>query len=339
MKGIDISTWNKQLNYDEVARNIDFVIIRVGYGVSYLPNEQRDELFDSHYNGLKGKTLLGAYYYAYGKSYADGVKEAENCLAYMGDKKFELPIYYDMEEKKNTKEAGQGFVDRIRQAGLKCGIYASTSFYKNKELADINCDSVWIAQYGSNSGNVPTDEPSVRYDIWQYTSKGYVTGVEGRVDVNIAKDEIGENITAPAKQEEPAPVQEKKKGDVKDVQKWLNNRYDSGLAVDGIYGPKTKEALVKALQTELNRMYGSNLNVDGIFGPKTKKAIVAYRRGSAGNIVRVIQGLLICNGYNIALDGDFGPDTEAAAEDYQRTHPRLVVDKIVGKNTFERLCQ
>ena len=168
--GIDISTYQKNINYDEACKHIEFAILRVGYGVSYLPDSQRDKEFDNHYNGFKGKLPLGAYYYAYGTSYDTGRKEAENCLSYMGDKQFEMPIYYDMEENRNTKEAGQGFVDRIREAGLKAGIYASSSFYRSKDLGSINCDSVWIAQYGSNNGNIPTSKPTIPFDLWQYTN-------------------------------------------------------------------------------------------------------------------------------------------------------------------------
>ena len=188
--GIDISDYQSGVNYDELAHNINFAIIRVGYGVSYLPDQQRDSELDNHYNGLKGKIPLGAYYYAYGTDYESGRKEAENCLAYMGDKQFELPIYYDLEENRNTKEAAQGFVDRIREAGLKAGIYCSISFYYDKGLADVNNDSKWIAMYDQNDGSIPPEPPSTDYDIWQYTSNGYVGGIDGRVDMNIAHDEV-----------------------------------------------------------------------------------------------------------------------------------------------------
>ena len=52
---------------------------------------------------------------------------------------------------------------------------------------------------------------------------------------------------------------------IKQVQKWLNDNYHTGIAVDGFYGSQTKKALVKALQTELNKQFNRNLKVDGIF--------------------------------------------------------------------------
>lgn len=266
--GIDISTYQKNINYDEAKKHIAFCIIRAGYGVQYLPNSQRDGQFDNHYNGFKGKVPLGVYYYAYGTSYDTGRKEAENCLKYMGDKKFELPIYYDMEENRNTKEAGQGFVDRIREAGLKAGIYASSSFYKSKDLGSINCDSVWIAQYGSNNGNIPSSKPSIHYDIWQYTSKGYVEGIGNNIDMDITEKDVPTNQNNNNSSEKPSGNDK-----IKQVQKWLNDNYHTGIAVDGFYGLQTKKALVKALQTEFNKQFGSNLAVDGVFRKRNKKCL------------------------------------------------------------------
>ena len=53
--GVDISDYQPDCNYDEIARNVNFAILRVGYGVSYMPDQQRDGELDNHYNGLKGK--------------------------------------------------------------------------------------------------------------------------------------------------------------------------------------------------------------------------------------------------------------------------------------------
>ena len=334
--GIDISTYQKNINYDEACKHIDFCIIRVGYGVSYLPDSQRDKEFDNHYNGFKGKLPLGAYYYAYGTDYDTGRKEAENCLSYMGDKQFEMPIYYDMEENRNTKEAGQGFVDRIREAGLKAGIYASSSFYQNKRLEDIDCDSVWIAQYGSNNGNIPSSKPSIRYDIWQYTSKGYVEGIGSNIDMDIQENDVPSPTPSPS----PEPTPKQSGNDkIKKVQDWLNNNYGTGIAVDGFYGSQTKKALVKALQTEFNRQFGTRLAVDGIFGEQSKNACRNIKQGAKGNITRIIQSMLYCKGYNTnGIEGIFGQATDGAVRRFQ-ANSGLNADGVVGKLTFAKLFE
>lgn len=124
---------------------------------------------------------------------------------------------------------------------------------------------------------------------------------------------------------------------VKSVQKWCNEKYDTGLKEDGEYGVKTKRGLVKALQSELNRQRDAGLKVDGKFGAKTKAACVAVKKGSQGNITRVLQGALICRGYDPkGFDGKFGSGTEKAVEAFQKACG-LSSDGVAGKNTFEAL--
>lgn len=331
--GVDISTYQKNVNYDEAVNHIEFAIIRVGYGVSYMPDSQRDTEFDNHYNGFKNKIPLGAYYYAYGTNYDTGVKEAENCLAYMGDKTFEMPIFYDMEENRNTKEAGQGFVDRIRQAGLKAGIYASSYFYKTKGLAEIDCDSVWIAEYGSNNGQIPSSKPSVNYNIWQYTSKGSVSGIGNNIDMDITDDDTPQ----PTPPEPPIPPQPSGDEQIRDIQEWCNTYSCNNIAVDGIYGSKTKSAIIKVYQTELNRQFNAGLSVDGIFGQATKKATPEVYPGAVGNITKSIQSELYCRGYNTnGVDGIYGNATYNAIKSFQANH-NLAIDGYYGKNTGYKL--
>lgn len=125
---------------------------------------------------------------------------------------------------------------------------------------------------------------------------------------------------------------------VKEVQKWANTNYKSGLVVDGIYGAGTKKALVKILQTEINQTYGGKLIVDGIWGSKTRASCPTIRKGAKNDVVKVLQALLVCNGYPKAyVDGDFGSGTYDAVKSYQKKK-WLIVDGIAGKNTFAKLC-
>lgn len=126
---------------------------------------------------------------------------------------------------------------------------------------------------------------------------------------------------------------------IKTVQTWLNTTYKTGLTVDGIYGAKTKAALVKALQTELNKRYNTGLVVDGIYGTKTNAAVRNIAYGTSGNLVKVLQGLLICNGYTLGLlDGIYGYQTITAVRNYQSAR-KLNVDGVAGKATFSSLCK
>ena len=120
---------------------------------------------------------------------------------------------------------------------------------------------------------------------------------------------------------------------VKEVQTWLNNSYSAGLTVDGIYGVKTKAALVKVIQRALK------VTIDGVYGPETNRAIKNLKKGSSGEIVKALQGLLVCNGYAAAyVDGDFGSGTYNAVKAFQK-NKKLFADGIAGKGTFSALCK
>ena len=129
-------------------------------------------------------------------------------------------------------------------------------------------------------------------------------------------------------------VKDTKIDTIKEVQNWLNKSYSAGLTVDGQYGSKTKKALIKVLQKALG------VTVDGEYGPKTNTAVKKFnmKKGCTGEVVKALQGLLVCNGYVTAyVDGDYGTGTINAVKSYQ-TKKGLSADGIAGPATFSALC-
>ncbi|MEM7552968.1 MAG: peptidoglycan-binding domain-containing protein [Cyanobacteria bacterium P01_A01_bin.84] len=70
----------------------------------------------------------------------------------------------------------------------------------------------------------------------------------------------------------------------------------------------------------------------------TRQGLPILRFGHSGMSVRVLQKLLLSNGYAVRVDGFFGALTEAAVKGFQDTR-RLTVDGIVGGNTWGALSQ
>lgn len=116
---------------------------------------------------------------------------------------------------------------------------------------------------------------------------------------------------------------------VRTVQYLLRARGYS-ITVDGVFGSGTA-ATVRSFQSS------RGLAVDGIVGPQTWEALViTVRNGSSGDAVRAAQSQLRAHGYSITVDGAFGPATESAVRSFQRS-AGLTVDGVVGPNTWAKL--
>lgn len=125
---------------------------------------------------------------------------------------------------------------------------------------------------------------------------------------------------------------------IKDIQKILNSTYNSGLTIDGSFGPASQKALIKAVQTEENNIFGANLTIDGSFGPISQKAFKDVAYPDNNNMVQLIQIALIVNGEELVVDGSFGTKTKNAVKDFQNNNS-LTVDGVVGKNTMKALLE
>ncbi len=328
---IDASTWQRGVDWNRVkAAGIRAVIIRAGFG------QTKDNMFEDHYAGARAAGLyIGAYWYSYAYSVAQAEQEANACIDILRGKTFELPVYYDMEEDGQMSLGRQvmtamacRFIDAVQAAGYRGGMYSSPSWFSDFIDYDLMRSkySIWLAHWASS--------PARQCDIWQYGEDGSVDGVPGDCDVDVIMNWDIINGGTPKPDPTPEPVDAPT---VATVQKWLNENYNDDLEVDGIYGVLTKSALVAALQTELNEQCDAGLIVDGIFGQATKAAVFNVSVGCQGNITKILQGLLLCNGYGAGgFDGIFGSGTEAAVREFQY-RAGLEVDGIAGKATFEEL--
>lgn len=65
-------------------------------------------------------------------------------------------------------------------------------------------------------------------------------------------------------------------------------------------------------------------------------SLPTVKRGSKGQSVKNVQGLLNAHGSRLSIDGIFGPKTESAVRSYQKSR-KLLVDGIVGRQTYTSL--
>jgi GH25 family lysozyme M1 (1,4-beta-N-acetylmuramidase) len=192
LKGIDVSKFQGDIDFSTTAANIDFAVLRAGYGKL---TTQEDKKFQRNYAGFKKTgTPIGAYWYCYATSAAEAREEAQACLATLKGKQFELPIFYDILEddhipklkavgniSKLINEIVPAFCDVLEQNGYFVGVYCNTSGY-TYYLNDSNKQRYvqWVADWGGTCGY--TGEKV----LWQYSSKGRIPGIVGDVDKDYA---------------------------------------------------------------------------------------------------------------------------------------------------------
>ena len=261
-KGIDVSEHQGVIDWAKVAKDgVQFAVIRAGYGREL---SQKDKQFERNYAGAKAAGIqVGAYWYSYANSVERSEQEARACLKVLEGKHFELPIFFDQEYEKSILALSNKtrtdivlkFLETVKGAGRKVGLYSSTNFITTKLQANRLTEyPLWIAEYG----------PKLHYTgkvwAWQYTSKGRVAGIKGNVDCNHGY----------FAQPHTASPDLLRKGDKGDDVKLLQHRLNilgSQLAEDGIWGVQTDSA-VRGYQ------YRAGLTVDGIVGAKTKAALI-----------------------------------------------------------------
>lgn len=188
-KGIDVSHFQGNIDWNKVKGNIDFAILRLGW-IGNNNNHTLDTKFETYYNACKSAGIpIGIYVYNYCNS-EDTVKSgAEWTVNQLKDKGIDLPIYIDMEDR-SIENLGKdkltsiciAFNTVIENAGYWAGVYANLNWYTNY----LNKDTIkaryttWVAHYG-----ISQDRYEGQYDMLQYSDTGTISGISGNVDMDI----------------------------------------------------------------------------------------------------------------------------------------------------------
>lgn len=194
-KIIDVSVHNGTIDWAKVKPFIGGAVIRCGFGVDLT--SQDDQQWIRNVSECERLGIpYAAYLYSYAASAAGARQEAAHALRCCKGHKPSV-IYFDSEQNGTqfkAKECAETFIKAVRAAGYKAGVYASASWYRSY-LKGIDCDSLWIAAYGTNDGSAQTKyRPNLGEDLWQYTSIGRLAGISGNVDLNLMyKNIFGES--------------------------------------------------------------------------------------------------------------------------------------------------
>ena len=200
--GADFSKHQGTIDWASVKQSgVEFVILRAavrGYGSS--GNLMTDSQIAANIEGALSQNIdVGIYVFSQAVTTEEAVEEAERALDIIKGYDIKLPIYFDSEYSGAPNRTGRAdgltkaertslamaFCETVRKAGYKAGVYASKSFfYDNLDYAALQSRGyeIWLAHYISS-----VTDFKYPYNIWQYTSKGSIGGVQSEyADLDIA---------------------------------------------------------------------------------------------------------------------------------------------------------
>ena len=190
--GIDVSKWNGSIDWNAVKNSgISYVIIRSGYRGSSAGTLIVDPKFEANIKGASAVGLkVGIYFFSQAVDEIEAVEEASMVLGQIKKYTISYPVFIDVEasggrgdmiDRATRTAVCKAFCQTIQNGGYTAGIYSNKTWLEEKiDAASLGGYKIWLAQYAA----APTY--GGRYDLWQYTPSGSVSGISGSVDLNIS---------------------------------------------------------------------------------------------------------------------------------------------------------
>lgn len=192
-KGIDVSKHQETIDWEKVKKSgVQFAIIRAGMGKNTI-----DPFFVS--NALKCNEIwlpIGIYWFSYAATESEAKAEAEFCLKTIKNFRVEYPVFFDLEydTARYLKQKGitltkamatahaRAFLSTIEKAGYYAANYANPDYLSHFFDRSLSTYDLWLANYKDNPD---LSSPPRDCGIWQYSNHGRVSGVNGKVDLDV----------------------------------------------------------------------------------------------------------------------------------------------------------
>lgn len=188
--GVDISEHNGDIDWSIAKDEVDFVIIRAGYGNNHLDAKLGRNIDACSLYGIP----VGIYWFSYALSEQDCVDEADACCNIINGYSLSYPIFYDWEDDSDRyyrQEKGvdatngqrsdfaHAFLNRIISNGYPAGLYTNPNYIDNMGFSFILTETnytLWLAHWG-------VSQPKYDAPIWQYGQEN-INGFPTITDVN-----------------------------------------------------------------------------------------------------------------------------------------------------------
>lgn len=189
--GIDVSHHKGAIDWTRVAKaGVKFAYIKATEAAHFIDDFWRYNVQHARENGI----VVGLYHFW--RPYPSGREQAEHFLRTCGDALEGMLI--PMLDVEQYALARRDIVARTmwewlttveREIGRKPGVYANSWWCRRKIDPDIGRAGypLWLAWWRSTPPNVSAERPLggwTSWLFWQYTNKGRVDGIRGRVDMD-----------------------------------------------------------------------------------------------------------------------------------------------------------
>ena len=187
--GIDVSYYQKDIDFKKLKEdNVEFAIIRVGYGYNKEGKNVIDKNFITNIKGFNDVGIpVGVYYFSYAEDVKEAKKQARWVLKQIKDYKVDLPVVFDWENWNNYKDyrlslhdlnmIANSFINEVENKGYKGMLYSSKNYLKYAWYKQNY--NIWVAHY--NEDNNYENE----YMMWQVCDDGVIDGINTMIDIDI----------------------------------------------------------------------------------------------------------------------------------------------------------
>jgi len=197
--GIDVSSHQGAIDWVQVANaGIRFAFIRLG-NRGYMSGDLNVDAYAlENLMGAKQAGLqVGAYFFSQAVSVKEAREEAVFALNILDGMKLDLPLAFDWEyvsaeartanvDARLLTDITKAFCRDVELMGYESMVYFNSSQARDLlHLKELEEYPWWLAMYDI------TMEFPCKVDLWQYTNKGKVPGIQGNVDVNIMFADFG----------------------------------------------------------------------------------------------------------------------------------------------------
>ena len=177
--GIDVSKHQGTIDWAQVkAAGVDYAIIRIAYRGYGSDGKMRiDPQFEANISGARANGIdVGVYFFSQAVNVDEAVEEASLVLNTLNGRKLQYPVYIDMEYA-NAKRSGRA--DRIsKRVRTDCAVAFCDDELTFSRISGYN---IWVAHYTKS-----VTDFSHRYEMWQYSEKGKISGIKYKVDLDIS---------------------------------------------------------------------------------------------------------------------------------------------------------